>query len=508
MIKIAKENIYTTIIFLIVTSFFLIQHSVLLSWDFSSYTLNSQYIFSNGDYYEVYRAPLAPILLAPTILFGPIAEYIFIIQTSIIFLVSCILFSDAIRERFSVLRSLEKEFIRFIFYILILTPFTIFYATQAGTELLALSFLILFASEIIKGRTSGYLLALGFLTRYNLIYFTPFLILNKKPKTILKNILSFLLLTIPWFLYNQTRFGNLFTSIVDSYALNIYLRKSLVETFNIFAPFNVMGITTVFVAIGLIFALHTLIKNKKLNAVTLIILFLIAITGLIIYDYASTPFKITRYLFNLTFPAAFFATLGIAFLTNSERKLKPVLFLILIFLFAFQTTALFSQTIKSQEISKPYYDAARDLKILGLANCSIQSPHWVPIRYLGGKVDPLEDTHFLKLISQNITILIFNDRPTYDHTFTSEYTQGFQKIYETNEYMFIGNPNITKETCAPPPIATKPLIKNHCEILSEKFAEFNLKPLAYKTCLFLNPDSNETKNQTLQSPVLFTPMPR
>src|SRR3989338_9343912 len=81
-------------LYLFSTIFFLWQHTTGISWDFTSYVLNAKYIFSNGLYFEWYRAPLMPFMLGILSVFGwKLAEYLFIVLVSSLYLFSCIKFS-------------------------------------------------------------------------------------------------------------------------------------------------------------------------------------------------------------------------------------------------------------------------------------------------------------------------------------------------------------------------------------------------------------------------------
>jgi len=132
-----RENKLTIALFFFATAFFLYQHSLGIAWDFASYSLNAEYIFFGGDYFEWFRAPLASFLIGLfTFFILPlwVAEYLYIIFVSTLFLYSCLRFCKSFK--------LKPE----LFYILILNPFTILVGLAVGTELLTLSFLMLFLS--------------------------------------------------------------------------------------------------------------------------------------------------------------------------------------------------------------------------------------------------------------------------------------------------------------------------------------------------------------------------
>ena len=292
-----RSNYLIIIIFIISTSFFLLQHASILSWDFSSYVLNAQYLFYNGDYFELYRSPLVPLLLGLFMLIGIFGEYLFIIFVSLLFLYSNITLSDTF---FSKKGFISKEETRFIFYLFSLSEFVLIFATKVGTEMLALSLLSLLIAFVIKGKISGQFIALSFLSRYNGLYYFPFLFLYKNYKKILLNLVIAFVLIFPWLLFNFLTYGNWFASIIDSYALNIYFRLDRAEPFNVYSIFQLINWFAPFLLIGIGFAFYRLYKTK-FNYDKNKILYLVLLFALLVFvDVISSPFKIDRYLFNLS----------------------------------------------------------------------------------------------------------------------------------------------------------------------------------------------------------------
>src|SRR3989344_3792254 len=141
------KNRYLLLIFILSTSFFIYQHSVNLSWDFSAYVSNAQYWAGDRDYYEPYRPPLMPLSLIILSIFSwKFAEYIFIILVSLLFLYS----SSRVAEALNVDKAL--------FYLFSLSPFALFHGMISGTEILSLSLLELFVVSLIKNITLDFFL--------------------------------------------------------------------------------------------------------------------------------------------------------------------------------------------------------------------------------------------------------------------------------------------------------------------------------------------------------------
>ncbi|MEM4605864.1 MAG: hypothetical protein QW103_02435, partial [Candidatus Pacearchaeota archaeon] len=293
-----KNNKLLFVCFFIVTFFFCWQNYWQRGWDFSVYVSNGKYFFHNGEYFEVYRAPLAPFLLGIFWFFGEIGNFLYIIFVSSLFLFSSILLSDFLFEKYFKKQKITKEEVRFLFYLLMLTPFTIVYSLIEGTELLSLSFFILFLLAFLSKKMSGHFLALSFLTRYNFMLFIPLLFFLKSIKKILKNIFSFFIVVFPWLLFNYLNYGNWFTSILDSYYLNVYNRRELFQQFDFFSLFKVSNFYTFFLFLGLLYFCIEIYKKKNFKEFKYEFFFFFVLL-FFLYDVIKTPFKIERYMFNL-----------------------------------------------------------------------------------------------------------------------------------------------------------------------------------------------------------------
>ena len=78
-----KENKFLIVLFILSTSFFILQHYHSTSWDFMVYVLNAEYWKGESSYFELMRAPMISFTI---MIFSPlgwvIAEYLFIIFVS------------------------------------------------------------------------------------------------------------------------------------------------------------------------------------------------------------------------------------------------------------------------------------------------------------------------------------------------------------------------------------------------------------------------------------------
>jgi len=422
-----KENKIIFFIFAVSTCFYIYQHSLGIHWDFSSYSLNAQYLFANGSYFEWYRAPLTSFLIGIfTFFIFPFwfAEYIYIIFVSSIFLFSCIKFAE------------NFKFDITLFYALISNPVLILTGVCIGTELLTLSFLLLFISCLFSDKSlhkipCGFSYALACLTRYSCF---PYLILIFLSKNIKKNIfyLSLLILAIiltfsPWFLFNFYETEHILTSISNSQALNIKYRWDYLVQEPSMMHFLVIGNLLIpFFIIGLI--------KSKFNRKNFAILLVLIIT---VFSYLITPVKECRYLFNLFLPLAYFSYLSVKKIKNSKiffsfLSLIPILFLLSLNIFGFSIDYL-------NPPKKEFYD-------LNLSyNCTLASNQWVPLNYLGyhSKHAPREP-EINEYIDKGYKIVIYYG-PEPDYSTNLSFLKEFPIIEETNYYIILGDADKCRE---------------------------------------------------------------
>ena len=92
-----------------------------------------------------------------------------------------------------------------------------------------------------------------------------------------------------------------------------------------------------------------------------------------------------------------------------------------------------------------FFDAAQDIKRLGIEDCEILSPHWVPVSYFTENVYPLGE-NLPYLIEKNKMVLIFNEE-TLDDSFTESEIMSLPVFYRTDEYTFYAGKDI-EEKCS------------------------------------------------------------
>jgi hypothetical protein len=480
-----KNNIPLLALFLISTIFLLVQHYFLIDWDFKAYVLNAKYLFYGGNYFEVYRAPLTPLLLGILIIFGKIGEYFYITLVSLIFFTSVILLGEKLADEIIQNKKDKKSFI-VIFYFCLLSPFVLKYATLIGTEMLGLGLFNLFIYSLLSKKISGQYLGLATLARYNFLIFTPLLFFSKSIKKIIYNLITFCIILSPWLIFNYLKFGNPLVSLIDSFALNVYNRGYLFQQmtltnftplFSWFLPFFIIGFCLFFIE---------LIKEKKMKKIKnqkdnfKIGGMMLLISFLIILDFQNTPLKFSRYLFNLALPIAFFSAIGIYNLKKITKIKENHLYILLIILLIITTIPLLKISYEtSEEIL--FKQVSEDIIRLNILNCEIISPIWVPVTYYVENVYPLKGTKLSDEIENKRIILIFKKFTTIDDRFTLEEIKEYPTLYETEDYVFLAKEDIS-EDCSPKYTYNPPYTENHCQILSSKFKKLKLDNLSFKIC--------------------------
>jgi hypothetical protein len=208
--------------------------------------------------------------------------------------------------------------------------------------------------------------------------------------------------------------------------------------------------------------------------------------ALIVFDFATKPEKNVRFLFNFVLPSAYFSSIGFFFLVEKLRKVKRIKFysiLILFVIFLVTIISLFSG-LQKFEYSVVFSSAAKDIKELGLENCEILSPVWVPVAYYSENVYPFKDGAVDKLVGENKTILFFKNLESKDLTARNFSQFDDVKLYETEKYVFFSKGN---ESCAPKYVYNFSYAKNNfCFNLARTFEKIKIEEDFEKLCLILN----------------------
>ncbi|MFB6115579.1 MAG: hypothetical protein ABEK04_04740 [Candidatus Nanohalobium sp.] len=417
--------------FILSTGLMLYQHSLGWSWDFGVYSMIGHYIFHDGFYMEWLRPPVASVIMGLMQFIVPrrIAEYLFIVFSSTVFLYSTKRVSEAYEIDFE------------SFYIFMLTPAAILYSTVAGTEMLSLAFAMLFLADLDSPKT-GIWLGLAFLTRYNYGLLIPLTFLQKDlAKTVKTGIISGLTL-IPWLLYNYVTTGNPLTSFGNFLMLNVFLR-------HIDTPLGLENFLLISLPSAVILLSYIKPEVREKISLNKINLFMLGFTGLTAFSYFTADLRTLRYLYPLVLPVGFYASKA-----WEEIGLREIL------------TALLALNIIFGGISIAKHgmaDPHRYKKAAGvLDQCMAESEDWTHLNYAGVPTRPVsskeitmerlkkgyrsvsfKDTGYRNLSApviadtETFTIYGYEDRCAEQVKADSTYLDGFNERTDLN-YTFSG----------------------------------------------------------------------
>ncbi|MCS7134630.1 MAG: hypothetical protein NZ889_02115, partial [Candidatus Pacearchaeota archaeon] len=424
-----SRKIFLFILFFLATSFFVFQHSRYLGWDFAAYVLNAKYLFSGGDYFEWGRSPLMPFLIGifSLVSFGNylVAEYLYIVFVSFL-----LFFSSLFLAKKAGLDSL-------IFYGVLLSPFLLLSGLAEGTELLSLALITLALGFLLSEKRKDFFLAgifmgLAFLAHYrNIIFLALLFIKRPEAKKFFLSIFAFVLVISPWFLYNFFASSSFLTSIVDSYAQNIYFRWHLFEKFSLshlMKAFNYYYL--IFFSLGIFLFLK---KSRDKKNVLIIEVLMLVIFVLVLFFYSRIPLKNIRYLFLLVLPISYFSYV---FFTSLNKKTATIIFVSLVIINFLSSFFIFSFFYDNNR--KLYEEVATRLD----KKCVHASDMWVFLSYFGIPTEqmPWNEEEFLSELKKGKKFIIFGSfEPPYISNKT--FLKNFPHIFETSFYVIIGEEN-------------------------------------------------------------------
>jgi hypothetical protein len=423
-------------------------------------------------------------LLGLFLIFGVFGEYVYILFVSTLFFYFNIKIADLIFSKLSTF--IDRSYFRLIFYVFSLSFFVLIYGTKEGSELLSLTFFIAFIYFLFINRISGYFLGLAFLSRYNFLIFLPLLFFNKSFKKIGLNFLGFFIVILPWFLFNYFKFGNPFVSIINSYALNFAFKEYLFKPFEIGHLTSAIGLALPFFIFGFLISVYYLF-NKYQNKTLFVLFFLL--TLLTLYDYGHIPYKLLRYLFNFSFPIAFFSSIGFLFFLNLFKKRAHILTLGKVILFLFFLFSLISAAIAmgaETQFTKTLNSAAKDIQKLNLSNCEILTPYWTQISYFYQNAYALGRNDVAYSLNHNKIILIFNNTPTIDDIFNRSYLEENVKLKETRAYTFYVDKDFSYQNCSKKFVFVENYFNDVCPFISDQFNQPWLANKVEDYCILFN----------------------
>lgn len=367
-----------------VTLLLLYQQSLGWNWDFAVYSMNGEYLLHGGQYIEWYRPPVAPLLMGIFQFFVPqwLSEYLFIVFTNLLFVYGV--------HRLSTTVDISRRSL----YLMAMTPAVILNATLTGTELLSVVFLTLFIADFRQSR-AGLWIALAVLTRYTMGLFLPLVIFQGRIRLMLKTTVLAAVSGGAWLGYNWFIFGDPFTSLGNSYALNIMFR-SLWEPISVIDLVAVMAIPLSIVS-WYVLRTETIDIDLRQPGIKLA-LGAVLILGL--WSYATTPVKPLRYLFPIVLPLA---VLGGGALDRLAVRENVYWILLGLFLIGGGILIQFDAPGPADQ----YTTAATQI-----GDCQAASNIWPLVSYAGAPAEPAaSDTEVRDRLEQGYKVAIFHHAP-------------------------------------------------------------------------------------------------
>ncbi len=388
-------------LFLLSTILFLYQHSTGLSWDFTVYKLNSDYLYTGKGFFEWGRPPLASLLM--------FNETFYIIIVSVIGLIAV--------NKFSKKYHLRQE----VVYSLILTPFTLIYGLKIGTEYLSLSLTMLMLSYLDDG-LSGLFFGLSFLTHYSNVINGLFLLFSKRK---INSLILFLLVIAPWLIFNYSIMKDPFYSIIDQYVKNILMRDYLHFAPELIHLLIIASFTSILFIYGLIKAFGKPTKNDWL----MLLFFMIKVL-----TYVKTPVKIPRYLYLTLIPITYFSAKGLSRLKNKAT----ILIITLTMLFIIPYSQYFNLEKRS------IYE--RPLTMIN-KSCMLMSNAWPFANYLGVNASPFPRKEAVsKRLNEGYTVLLYKNSIEPSYTINKSFIKTLPVIYEDKNLLILSNESVCKPT--------------------------------------------------------------
>lgn len=475
------------LLFLLSTAYLCYQHYLGISWDFSAFVNGAKYWFGNGRMIEPGDPPITAFLIGMLSFGGwAFAEYAFIVFSSAMLLISSV--------RFAKTTSVHPA----LFYALMLSPFTLRYGTFGGSEIIALSFLVLFVSYVLEDSwLSGLFLGFAFLSRYNFGIFGVLLLFHK-PKNIARALALFFLILIPWLAYNYVTWGSPLVSIADGYAMNYLLRSNyVVRQINIGDLIWPASAFVLLIVYGLVIALLRLILqlNKMTHRQRRVTLALTAVAIIGIAQYFSIYYKDYRYLFSIVLPFAFFSAVALDTITkNKQNKQKNDLSNVLSKnCLPIALTVLFTVLVTFHMHRETFFDTKEKyetsvemLEELDISNCRIMSNAWPILNYMDITANPYPRIELLDdAINRGdyVLLLYVHPEPDYLHDNVNgkmngkKITDKYPVIAQSNSFVLIGK----KGSCNQPVSQDRPFY----EEVNERTLVIYGKPVETDPCRIL-----------------------
>jgi hypothetical protein len=392
----AVENRWLLIFFPIFLAFQVYQ-SLHYNWDPYVYLLEGKWFCGERIYFEFLRAPL-PGAVNCAFGAGELAPLLSAILASFLYLASLVL---VYRKE-----EMGRKTSQFAFAALALLFPTILLNSNVGSDLYALSFLLIALS--VPTNAKGLLFGLSTLSRYNFILYAPVFLLQIKGKGWLWFIAGFLLAWAPWLAFNYAQAGNPLFSVDEFLYLNIGMK-------GIAAPLGIEH------AAAIIFFLASIYWAAGLDAKSAKDPYLLA--GFIgILQFLFSGVKEMRFL-DILVPVQALVLGGRFSASNAKQFLRLPLSGLAVVLAAAAIAVLLLMPAALGGHEK--YSIPQDQKI---RECRVMSDRWVDFYREGVVAEPLPlEIDFVDFLERGTSLVVYekqvgmNESPEYEIINGQEY---------------------------------------------------------------------------------------
>ena len=360
-------------------------------------TMQLGVVEAGNTYFESYRAPLS---IAFFMVLYPLLGH----NSTIAYLMVMVILLFYATLYFSKKLGINYLFTASLFVLPYLLVFTFVVNSEGMLSLILMIIALSFESD--NKWQSGIFIGLAGLAKYTSLIFLPMLLLLQGKKNIFKGYLSFVIVTLPWLIFNYVMFQNPLYSYLSS--ISVSLESSAPSSISLTAIFNIMVFLIPAILILILLSYWYLKEKKKGRCKVfrkntfkrpLIILtsfLFLSIVEFIILGRHESSFDQARYAYFLYGALAFLVAYAIdkliPLIKNNKTYLKRSFIHnsdIILFLFSAATivgvliilnTGMHA-SLTSGSQNSIFANVVSEIKSLNIYNCTFVSNDWVYLRY-------------------------------------------------------------------------------------------------------------------------------
>lgn len=376
--------------------------------------------YENSFYFETLRPPLIGVLMLPFMALGTgIGVPLYLTFALLLLLASLLYLSKSTKT--------DPLLITLLFF----TPCVIFFFLMLnGAEIVSMSFLLVFIGLVFKKRwESGIFLAIAGLAKYDSLIFL-LLLLVMPDKVRKKAFVAFMMITLPWLIFNTITFHNPVWSYLTSInsfsgdAQGLFSISIIVESLKLVLPYLLPAFLIFMIAL---LARH--LYNKKKDGITnrikinyrykvVFASLLVGSFGWLLTAVSGSINDLPReaYLVYLGIALALIIAItdlsdikvGLPFGKDLHAYLAVLLFLITVGMLVYAYNSLYTDHgFGAYGSTNPIYKTvANSLASQGLGGCDVVSNDWVYLIYAGIKA---HSPYYYNSSIEHYPIVFFTD---------------------------------------------------------------------------------------------------